>query len=224
MQEWHDGLDGIAKFVRCAGAWGASGHSCIILSVYRRITVCRWMSRLSTNCWLWKCCVHVRSGLCVHTLRVARTVSMATHFSCVCTHAWLKDVKKVCDCLRMSYLHISPSSFWCFTVFVCSVLTFSSWSTWLVCGFWHLFERFPPKDRGACALRQRWRGVRLPGQVRPPHIMRHQLQPKESTTTWIWRVCWVNLCNVTASSVLFLSPTERAAPWMSILRSLTQSV
>ena len=27
----------------------------------------------------------------------------------------------------------------------------------------------------------------------------------------IWRVCWVNLCNITASSVMFLSPTDLAA-------------
>ena len=34
----------------------------------------------------------------------------------------------------------------------------------------------------------------------------------------------VNHCNITASSVMFFSPTELAAPWTSILRSLTQHV
>ena len=37
-------------------------------------------------------------------------------------------------------------------------------------------------------------------------------------------VCWVNLCNITASSVMFLSPTDVAAAWMSILKSLTRNV
>ena len=36
------------------------------------------------------------------------------HFSRVCTHARLKDVKKVCA-VRKSRLSISPSPFWCFT-------------------------------------------------------------------------------------------------------------
>ena len=39
-------------------------------------------------------------------------------------------------------------------------------------------------------------------------IMRRQFRQRKS----IWKVCWVNLCNITASSVMFFSPTELAAP------------
>ena len=34
---------------------------------------------------------------------------------------------------------------------------------------------------------------------------------RESTILKKWRVCWVNLCNIMASSVMFLSPTDLAA-------------
>ena len=39
-----------------------------------------------------------------------------------------------------------------------------------------------------------------------------------------WSVYWVNLCNITASSVMFFSPTDLEAAWMSILMSLTRNV
>ena len=34
--------------------------------------------------------------------------------------------------------------------------------------------------------------------------------PTEKYNT-VWRVCWVNLCNITASSAMFFSPTDLAA-------------
>ena len=36
--------------------------------------------------------------------------------------------------------------------------------------------------------------------------------PTESPLQCEFGVCWVNLCNITASSVVFLSPTKLAAP------------
>ena len=45
---------------------------------------------------------------------------------------------------------------------------------------------------------------------------------EKSTIQYEFGVCSVNLFNITASSVMFFSPTELAAPRTSILRSLTQ--
>ena len=44
-------------------------------------------------------------------------------------------------------------------------------------------------------------------------IRRRQFLQRMSITVLIWTACWVNHCNIAVSSVMFLSPTEQAAPW-----------